>query len=70
MLDGCAWGLTAVPFAAAATALTREPRSGQLLTARSLLLFTVSAGTGRALDQYSEPLGRRESAGPFLNLEA
>lgn len=29
VLDGCAWGLTAVAFAAAAAALTREPsRSG------------------------------------------
>jgi hypothetical protein len=66
----CAWGLTAVAFAAAATALAREPRSDQRLTARSFLLCTVSAGTGRALDQYSEPLSRREPAGPFLNLEA
>jgi hypothetical protein len=30
----------------------------------------VSAGTGRALHQYSELLSRREPAGPFLNLEA
>jgi len=28
-LDGCAWGLTAVAFAAAAVALTREPGPGQ-----------------------------------------
>jgi hypothetical protein len=27
VLDGCAWGLTAVGFAAAAVALTREPRA-------------------------------------------
>jgi hypothetical protein len=29
VLDGCAWGLTAAAFAAAAMALTREPSSGQ-----------------------------------------
>ena len=29
VLDGCAWGLTAVAFADAAVALTREPRRDQ-----------------------------------------
>lgn len=34
-LDGCAWGLTAVAFAVAAVALTREPGRDQVRVSRS-----------------------------------